>query len=212
MKYDLHVHSKYSSDGILDPKKIVKIAIKKGLHGIAVTDHDTIEGGLKTKKLENEDLKVIIGSEISTTRGEIIGLFLSEEVKSKNFDEVCDEIRDQDGSVVVPHPFDESRKSTFTIKNEDIKSVDAIEIFNSRCVHQIYNKNAELYIKEHDITGLGGSDAHFSFEIGNAGVILKSHDLRNAILKNDLKVFGKKSVFLNHGMTKVLKLWRKRYG
>ncbi|MEA1994103.1 MAG: PHP domain-containing protein [Euryarchaeota archaeon] len=55
MKYNLHIHSKYSSDGVLDPEKIVRIAIKRGLNGIAVTDHNTIKGGIEAKKYENEE-------------------------------------------------------------------------------------------------------------------------------------------------------------
>ncbi len=94
MKYDLHIHSKYSSDGVLDPERIVRIAMKRGLNGIAITDHNTIKGGLKTKKYENADFTVIVGSEISTERGEIIGLFLEEEVKSTNVQEVITEIKE----------------------------------------------------------------------------------------------------------------------
>jgi len=54
MKYDLHIHSKYSSDGILDPEKIVKITLRKGLNGIAITDHNMIKGRLNAKNYENE--------------------------------------------------------------------------------------------------------------------------------------------------------------
>ena len=97
MKYDLHIHSKYSSDGVLDPEKIVKIAIKRGLNGVAITDHNTIIGGLKAKNYETEDFKVIVGSEISTERGEIIGLFLKEEIKPGNVQEVISEIKEQNG-------------------------------------------------------------------------------------------------------------------
>lgn len=85
MKYDLHVHSKYSVDGYVEPEVIVKTAQKRGLSGVAVTDHNTIKGGLKAKKYETEDLRVIVGSEIETNRGEVIGLFLSEEIKSHLF-------------------------------------------------------------------------------------------------------------------------------
>ena len=97
MKYDLHIHLKYSSDGVLDPEKIVKIAIKRGLNGVAITDHNTIIGGLKAKNYETEDFKVIVGSEISTERGEIIGLFLKEEIKPGNVQEVISEIKEQNG-------------------------------------------------------------------------------------------------------------------
>ena len=82
MKYDFHTHSKYSADGYIEPKIMVKIAAKVGLSGIAVTDHNTIKGGLTAKKYENDKIQVIVGSEILTDKGEIIGIFLTEEIKS----------------------------------------------------------------------------------------------------------------------------------
>lgn len=211
MKYDLHSHSKYSSDGILDPKKIIKVAIKRGLDGIAITDHNTIKGGLDAKKYETDDFKVIVGSEVMTNRGEIIGLFLSEEIKSKQFYEVIDEIKDQNGIVIVPHPFDEMRSSSFNIEKEDIKCIDNIEILNSRCLNEKYNHMANTFAKKNNLGVTGGSDAHFANEIGYAGVIIETDDIRRAILKNDLEVFGKLSTNLNHVFTKVLKLWRKHF-
>jgi predicted metal-dependent phosphoesterase TrpH len=211
MKYDLHSHSKYSSDGILNPEKIVKIARKRGLSGIAVTDHDTIKGGLEAKKYETDNFKVIIGSEVSTTRGEVIGLFLEQEIKSKNFKEVIDEIKAQDGIIVVPHPFDEMRSSTFHIEKKDLKKINSIEIFNSRCVYNKYNHKAELFAKSNKLGVTGGSDAHFTNEIGNAGIIIENDDVRNSILKNDLTVFGKRSTPLNHVLTKMVKLRRKYF-
>jgi len=209
MKYDLHIHSRYSSDGVLDPEKIVKIATKRGLNGIAITDHNTIKGGLEAKKYENEDFKVVVGSEISTDRGEIIGLFLSEEVKSKDVQDVISEIKDQNGIVIIPHPFDELRHSAFHPTEEDVKFIDAIEGFNSRCVFQKYNENAIKFAKKHDLMITAGSDAHFLNEIGNAGIITETEDVREAILKSAVEIFGKKSLLVNHGLTKVLKLWRK---
>lgn len=151
MKYDLHIHSKYSSDGILDPEKIVKIAIERGLNGIAITDHNTIKRGIKAKKYETEDFKVVVGSEIMTERGEITGLFLSEEIEFRT---------------------------------------------------------------KHNLTIVGGSDAHFLNEIGEGGITTEAEDIREAIMKNDVKVFGKRSSLVNHVGTKVLKLWRKtvRFG
>ena len=115
MKYDLHTHTKYSSDGILEPEKIVEIARRKGLSGIAITDHNTIKGSLKAKKYETDDFQVICGSEISTERGEVIGLFLSDEIQSESFLDVVDEIKEQDGVVVLPHPFDRYKKKWYTL-------------------------------------------------------------------------------------------------
>ncbi len=210
MKYDLHSHSKYSSDGILDPRKIVKVAIKKGLCGIAVTDHNTIKGGLKAKEYETDNFKVIIGSEVMTSKGEVIGLFLSEEIKSKDFYDVIAEIKSQSGIVVLPHPFDEWRYASFPAK-EDVKYIDNIEIFNSRCVKEKYNLNASKFAKKYKLGVTGGSDAHFANEIGHAGIIVETEDIYEAIMKNNLQVFGKKSTSLNHVFTKLLKTWKKHF-
>jgi predicted metal-dependent phosphoesterase TrpH len=212
MKYDLHIHSKYSSDGVLDPEKIVKIATKSGLNGIAITDHNTIKGGLEARKYENEDFTVIVGSEIMTKRGEIIGLFLEEEVKSKEVQDVISEIKKQNGVIVIPHPFDELRHSAFHPTEEDAKFIDCIEGFNSRCVYQKYNDKAVEFAMKHDLTITAGSDAHFSNELGNAGIITETEDIRDALMKRDIKIFGRKSSLVNHVGTKVLKLWRKTVG
>ncbi len=209
MKYDLHIHSKYSSDGVLDPERIVRIAMKRGLNGIAITDHNTIKGGLKAKKYEDGDFTVIVGSEISTERGEIIGLFLEEEVKSTNVQEVITEIKEQNGIIVIPHPFDELRHSAFHPAEEDAKFIDCVEGFNSRCVYQKYNKKAVEFGIKHNLTITAGSDAHFANEIGNAGIITETEDVREALMKNEVQIFGKRSLLVNQVGTKVLKLWRK---
>ncbi|VVB54071.1 Error-prone DNA polymerase [uncultured archaeon] len=209
MKYDMHIHSKYSSDGIMDVKEIVKIAIKRGLDGIAITDHNTIKGGIEAKKYEIDSLKVIIGSEIMTEKGEVIGLFLSEEIRSGMFQDVINDIRDQNGIIIIPHPFDEMRHSSFQPAEEDIKFIDCIEGFNSRCLFQKYNKNAKEFAKRHNMAITAGSDAHFINEIANAGVITEIEDIREAFLKKEIEIFGKRSSFINHGLTKGLKLWRK---
>jgi len=214
MKYDLHIHSKYSSDGILEPKESIKTAIKKGINGIAITDHNTIKGGLEAKKYETDDFKVIVGSEISTERGEIIGLFLEEEVKSKDVQEVISGIKEQNGIIIIPHPFDELRHSAFHPTEGDAKFIDCIEGFNSRCVFQKYNEKAVEFGTKHNLTITAGSDAHFANEIGNAGITTETEDIREALIKNEIQIFGKRSSLVNHVGTKVLKTWRKtvRFG
>jgi predicted metal-dependent phosphoesterase TrpH len=206
MKYDLHTHSKYSRDGWINIEKMIKIAIKKGLSGIALTDHNTIKGALKAKKLESENFKVIIGSEISTERGEVIGLFLSEEICSRRFEEVISQIREQDGIIVLPHPFDNIRGNGIKPNQEDAKLVDYVEIFNSRCLLNKYNTQAEEYAKKNGLNGLAGSDAHFASEIGNAGVYIQEDDLRKGFEKGDLETFGRKTSPLNLGLTKAVKI------
>jgi len=208
MKYDLHIHSKYSYDGILEPKDIVKIAIKRGLDGIAITDHNTIKGALEAKKYETDDFKVIVGSEIKTERGEITGLFLEEEINSRDLYEVIEKIKEQNGIVVIPHPFDRLKKSAFIPTEKDVKFIDCIEGFNSRCVFQRYNKEAINFAVKHGLKIVAGSDAHFRNEIGNAGIETNEGDIRKAISSGKIKIFGKKSSIINHAMTKVIKWWR----
>lgn len=204
----MHIHSKYSGDGVLVPQKIVRIAQKKGLDGIAITDHNTIRGGQEAKKYETKDFKVIIGAEIMTEKGEVTGLFLSEEVNSRRFQDVMAEIRTQGGMVIVPHPFDGLRRSAFHITSEYTALVDAIEGFNSRCVFQRYNTKALEFAAQHNLPVVAGSDAHYANEIGLAGVIIHSDDVRKAIMENNLTLFGRRSSIINHARTKLRKLWR----
>lgn len=208
MKYDLHTHTKYSSDGFLEPEKIVKTARMRGLSGIAITDHNTIKGSLKAKKYETDDFQVICGSEISTERGEVIGLFLSSEIKSHTFLDVVDQIREQDGIIVLPHPFDNIRKNGVNLQKREVKLVDCIEIYNSRCLRQKYNENALKFAKNNDLICVAGSDAHFAREIGKAGVIIQENNIKHEILSGKLYPFGKESSITNLVATKLIKTWR----
>jgi len=208
MKYDFHTHTKYSADGYVEPKILVKVAAKVGLTGIAVTDHNTINGGLEAKKYENNEIEVIVGSEILTDKGEVIGIFLTEEIKSTRFIDVCDEIKAQNGVVVLPHPFDGIRSTSLHPDPEDAHLIDSVEVFNSRCVRQIYNDMASNYAAKNGLNIIAGSDAHFENEIGNAGVKTESEDIKEGVLKGDIKVFGKKSYIINPVTTKLLKIWR----
>lgn len=209
MKYDLHTHSKYSCDGLMEIKTMIKMAKSQGLSGIAVTDHNTIKGGLEAHKFADEDLNVIVGSEVATDRGEIIGLFLSEEIQSQQYVEVIDEIKDQGGLVLAPHPFDSLRGNGIKPNENDAKLIDNIEILNARCFNNEYNQKAADYVKKHQLNVFAGSDAHFAWELGNAGVEMKDHDLRRALSKGDITIFGERSSFLNLGLTRVVKIWKK---
>jgi predicted metal-dependent phosphoesterase TrpH len=209
----MHVHSKYSHDGVLEPETIIKTAKRRGLKGVAITDHDTIMGALSAKKHETSDFEVIIGSEIKTDRGEIIGLFLEKDIVSRKAYEVIKEIKDQGGIVVVPHPFDRFRKTRFTPKDEDVRLIDCIEVFNSRCLFQKYNEEAMRFAAQHALKTIAGSDAHFEYEIGKAGIELDSKDddgdLKKAILDGRVTIFGDKSPIVDHVFSRILQLFRK---
>lgn len=206
MKYDLHIHSKYSIDGCIEPKAIVKTAFKMGLSGVAVTDHNTIQGGLESKKYETDDLKVIIGSEIETNRGEIIGLFLSEEIKSNIFADVVQEIKDQNGLVIIPHPFDNIRGTGIKPTTADIPLVDCVEVYNSRCLLERYNRKASAFALSNNLKISAGSDSHFAREIGMAGIVVNSEITNpDELLKETPLVYGTKSGIINMGLTKIQK-------
>ncbi|OPY18713.1 MAG: error-prone DNA polymerase [Methanomethylovorans sp. PtaU1.Bin073] len=210
MRFDLHAHSKYSPKcGYMEPKVIAKLARKKGLDGVAVTDHDTIKGALKTREYADKDLTVITGSEVMTSRGEVIGLFLSDEIISTDLIDVIEEIHDQNGVAIVPHPFDTLRRSALWPTENDVKYLDGVEGFNARNVYQKSNMDAIEFGKEHKLAITAGSDAHFSNEVGNAGVITDNDDLREAILARQIEIFGKRNAIYNHAFTKGLKLCRK---
>ncbi len=204
MRFDLHMHTKYSKDCKTDLEEIIKAAKKSGLDGIAVTDHDTIKGGVETKKIARGGLEVIVGAEIMTTKREVIGYFISEEIKSTDFFEVIDEIKSQGGVSCIPHPFDYLRiTSSMRPTKEILKTVDRVEVLNSKCVLSSFNRAARKAAMESGLGISAGSDAHTPFEIGNAGVIMDSaDDLRN---KKDLETFGSRTPFMNLVKTKIIK-------
>lgn len=212
IRIDLHIHSKYSDDGVLDPCEIVRIAQQRGLNGVAITDHNTIRGGEEARRHETDRFAVIVGAEIMTDRGEITGLFLSREVRARRWSDVIDDIKAQGGIVVVPHPFDLLRRSTFRLTDELVGLADAVEGFNSRCVLQRFNREALRFADRHNLPVVAGSDAHFASEIGLGGVVTRSSDIRKAIADNDLDLFGTRSPLLNHARTKACKLWRRATG
>lgn len=188
MIFELHVHSCFSFDSMLSPEKIVNAAMKKGLDGIAITDHNTIQGGLKAKKIkEGRDFEIIIGTEINTNVGDIIGLYLNEEVRSRMWREVIDEVREQGGLVILPHPF-RGHKPRPDLIPDLVSSVDAIEIFNSRTSLED-NIQADKLAKDNGKAAVAGSDAHFISEIGLGMTSWASGDLRKALVSRETSPF-----------------------
>ena len=152
---DFHVHSFFSFDSLTAPREILRKARVKGLNGVAVTDHDTIEGGLATARLNTDpDFLVIVGAEYTTEVGDIIGLFLSHEIASREPSELIKNIHDQQGLVLLPHPFHGHR-----LPSEIVEKVDIVEVFNARETPE-NNQKALTFAKRLNKPGLCGSDAH----------------------------------------------------
>ena len=210
LKYDLHTHTIYSRDGAIKPADMVRIARKRGLDGIAVTDHNTIRGGQAIQKLEHKGLDVICGAEIKTDRGDVIGLYLTEDIRSVEHTKVIDEIRKQGGVAIIPHPFDSIRSSAFWLTEKDAKKPDAVEVLNARCVLKRSNTMANSYADTYGLPKVGGSDAHFAAEIGNACTLVpEGESLADAIGKKHTMAFGRSSLPLFHVMTTALLMERR---
>ena len=193
MKYDLHIHTYKSPCSNLKPITILKTAKKKGLDGIAIVDHNTIQGGLEVKKLnKDKNFEVIVGSEISTKHGEIIGLYLKKEIKSRNILEVIKEIKKQGGLIIIPHPFTLGifRKGAKSHLSKIKNKIDAIEAINCRCFFKSENKKAFSFAKKNNLAKTAGSDAHFAPEIGKCCTIFDGN-LKTSLKNKKTKVYGK---------------------
>jgi len=174
-----HVHTCYSFDSMLSPARVVRFALKKGINILAVTDHDTINGSLAARELSaGEDLEVIIGAEYSTEKGDIIGLFLCEEIIPGKSSDVIAGIKKQGGLVVLPHP-----ARLKTIDEALMGAVDLVECHNSR-VDKAGNEFALSLAVRYGKPCLAGADAHLGSELANAEVVFEEQrsDLRELLL------------------------------
>ncbi len=194
LKLDLHIHSQYSEDATGSPKDIIKILQKKGLQGIAITDHNTVEGGLKALKVKPKEFIVIPGVEISTKDGHMLALNVTENIKRHlSVDETVEKIIDAGGLPVVPHLF----RNMSGIKKEKLRNIQtkisAIEVFNSCSLPQTNLKTAKI-AKEYGLGGTGGSDAHDPIYAGYAYTTVDTTDMNiDSILSeiNKKKTWGK---------------------
>jgi len=215
VKLDLHVHTAYSHDAGLRPEQVVKEALRRGLSGVAVTDHGTVKGGLAVKKLSPPGFMVIPGVEVKTTKGDLLVLFVEDEVRPGEPLEVVDRARELGGLVVLPHPFDHARRSTLKEVEELARRVDAVEAFNSRCLSIESNFKAQRLAKELGKPVTAGSDAHFALELGRAYTLVEANGLeeaKEAILKGRAVIKGELSPPYVHLMSRMVKEARRIKG
>jgi len=190
MKYDMHVHTARSACAALKPATILKILKRRGFSGVAVTDHETIKGAIDVSKLnKDKNFEVIIGSEVKTDKGDVLCYYLNEEIKSRELFSVIDEVKSQDGVISVAHPYRVVPWTRFHYSLDKLLGkIDAIEVFNSRTLPFV-NYAALKQAQRLNIPGLGGSDSHFSFDLGNAYTVFEG-DLRKAIKRNKTSAGG----------------------
>ncbi len=180
---DLHAHTRYSFDSVVEPREAVRVARRKGLTALAITDHDSLSGALEAESYaRGTGLQIIVGEEIATDAGDLVGLFLESEVARGTVDSVVAEIRRQGGIVSLPHPY-RGHKSPETL----VPLVDVVEGFNARTSPQ-NNAAGQALARAHGKPSIAVSDAHFLREIGNSRVTNSSSDLREALLRGEFSV------------------------
>jgi hypothetical protein len=170
---EFHCHTLASKDSLTRPEDLIRAAKKRGLDRLVITDHNSIQGALAAQKLDPE--LVIVGEEIMTTKGEILAAFVQEEIPAGlSPEETIRRLKEQGAFISVSHPYDTHRKGGWREADllEIIQQVDAIEIFNSRCMDPRFNHRAELFARRHNLAGTVGSDAHAVFEVGKSVLVL----------------------------------------
>ena len=159
-KIDLHTHSYGSPDGGLKLRHYQRLLDSAALDSIAVTDHNRLDAALSLREALGP--QIIIGEEISTTQGEIIGLYLHEAIPGGlTPKETIKRIRAQGGLVYIPHPFETVRSGLSGAALDKIaEEIDIIEVHNGRAVFQNHSNQAAAWVKEHGAAGAASSDAH----------------------------------------------------
>lgn len=212
VRADLHVHTRYSSDGAMSPSELLAVAHRRGLTCLAVTDHNTISGAREL--LGNGLLQIIVGEEIRTSAGEITGLFLQEPVpKDLSPVETVKLIKAQGGLVYIPHPFDRLRGSVLRRKalEEVLPFVDIIEAYNSRNTLPQDSARALAFARHHNLIVGGGSDAHIPYEVGRTVVEMPAFDGPEEFLRSleVATIISRQSPFAVHFASGWVKFWRR---
>jgi len=177
---DLHMHTDWSHDCSIPAEELVDHAEAIGLGGIAVTDHNAFGGAREAVELAGDrDLIVIPGEEVKTdNQGEVIGLFLEEEIpRGLSFADTLAAIRDQGGLVYVPHPFDRMHAipDPATL-HRHLAEIDILEVYNARLLRESFNDEALRFARKYRLLQGAGSDAHVLQGVGTGAVRMRRFD------------------------------------
>jgi len=174
------VHTLHSHDSLAQAEPILARAVARGIGCLAITDHNTIEAA--HRMVDNGRVQIIVGEEIATREGEMIGLWLHEAVSpGMSALETARAIRKQGGLVVLPHPYDVLRSGIApAISPELLELVDAIEVWNARCWRPRWNRQALQLAQRYDKFFTAGSDAHLAHEVGQAWIELPEFHNRDS--------------------------------
>lgn len=186
IRVDLHSHTMWSGDSTTTPDELIEAVAATGLDVLCITDHNAIKGAVALA--DALPCRVVVGEELRTHAGEIIGLFLTEHVPFGIAPrEAAKRIRDQGGIVYIPHPFDPMRRNLSEAALNDLvdaELVDAIEVFNAKTSLQSLNTRAREFAVLHGLAPGAGSDAHVPDALGAAYVEMDDFDSPESFLAN----------------------------
>jgi predicted metal-dependent phosphoesterase TrpH/glycosyltransferase involved in cell wall biosynthesis len=174
---DLHLHTSWSHDCSIDVDDLLDHAEAQGLGAIAVTDHNVLGGALEAvERARGRRLVVIAGEEVKTAdQGEVIGLFLREEIpRGMSFGDTVAAIRSQGGLVYLPHPFDRMHAipKPATL-HRHLTEIDVFEVYNARLLFDAYNDEALRFARKYNLTQGAGSDAHVLAGVGTGAMRMR---------------------------------------
>lgn len=177
MRLDLHCHSEASSDCITPLSSFPARCRAKGIRVQAITDHNEIWGAQQLRQMVREegvdDLSIIVGEEVSTREGEIVGLFLSEKIPAGlSPEETVAAIKAQGGLVLLPHGFDPLKRHRLTpeARARIAEQIDIVEVFNARVSRRKWNLAASAWAAAKNLPESSGTDAHTLRDVGSAWV------------------------------------------
>ena len=174
VRVDMHTHTMFSGDSTTTLDEVVESVTESAIDVLCVTDHNALEGAIRLRSMLEGLCRVVIGEEVKTHTGEIIGLFLTERIPfGETAVRTCELIREQSGIVYIPHPFDPMRRNISESSLRDITErglVDAIEVHNSKTSLQSLNAKAKSFAAHRGLAMGSGSDAHVPHALGSAYV------------------------------------------
>jgi predicted metal-dependent phosphoesterase TrpH len=181
VEVDLHMHTDHSPDCATPVEVLLETARDRGLGAIAITDHNEVSGALEARQIAAEmgDIKVIVAEEVKTAeQGEVIGLFLEEKIpRGMTMTETIAAIREQNGLVYVPHPFDRFHSvPDYEHLLDIVEEIDILEVFNPRVALTAFNEEAERFARKYRIVPGAGSDSHVAQGLGSVRVRIHDFD------------------------------------
>jgi predicted metal-dependent phosphoesterase TrpH len=209
--FTCHVHTRRSADCMTSPESLVRHAVKLGVDVLAVTDHDTWQGAVDALGVvakTGAKLRIVIASEVSTDQGDVIGLFLRDDIRVRPAAEFCDRVHQQGGLVLLPHPYKWHR-----LDEPLLSRIDLVEVHNAR-TPGADNARAAALARDRGLPALVGPDAHRIGELGLARNVFEGElpadeaGLKRALLEAPRRHFVEPASIWNEWRSQAVKLAR----